>query len=169
MSGEERREKIIDIIKNSEKPVSGSALSRTLGVSRQVVVQDIALIRARNIEINSTYQGYVIEEPKGNCSRVFHVCHNDEDTEKELNLIIDAGGKVLDVFVIHSVYGRIEAPINVYSRNDVSGFMQKMRSGEASPLKNVTGGDHYHTVLGYSEQVLDQVEQSLNQHGFLMK
>jgi len=168
MSGDERREKIIELIRNSNKPVSGSAIAKTLGVSRQVIVQDIALIRAQNIDINSTYQGYVIEEPKGNCSRVFHVRHNDEDTEKELNLIIDAGGKVLDVFIIHPVYGRIEAPINVYSRNDVSGFMQKMRNGEASPLKNVTGGEHYHTVLGYSEQVLNLVEQALEDNDFLI-
>lgn len=54
MNGEQRREKIIDILNSSSKPVSGVALASMLNVSRQVIVQDIALIRASDNEISST-------------------------------------------------------------------------------------------------------------------
>ena len=59
MNGEERRNQIVDILKHSSSPVPGTQLAQILDVSRQVIVQDIALIRAKNIDVFSTNRGYV--------------------------------------------------------------------------------------------------------------
>ena len=103
MSGEQRREQIIEIIKNSASPVSGTALAKMVNVSRQVVVQDIALIRANGVDVISTNRGYIIGD-SGKVSRVFKVHHTEAQVEEELNLFVDFGGIVKDVFVYHKVY-----------------------------------------------------------------
>ena len=100
MSGKERREEIIKILNSSEMPVAGTELAKELGVSRQVIVQDMALIRANGVDVMATNRGYVIQEAK-EASRVFKVIHTDEQVEEELTLFVDLGGKVEDVFVYH--------------------------------------------------------------------
>lgn len=168
MSGNERREKIIELIKNSNSPVSGTALAKELEVSRQVIVQDIALIRANGINIFSTNRGYVIQESK-EVSRVFKVVHTDEEVEEELNLFVDMGGYVKDVFVYHKVYNTIKADMNLKSRVDVKRYLNEIASGKSSLLKNVTSGYHYHTIIADSEEILDQIQMELQKKGFLAK
>ena len=93
MSGKERREQILNILKDSGKPVPGVELARLLQVSRQVIVQDMALLRANGIEILSTNRGYVaVRESSFSC--VFKVIHTEEQVEEELNLYVDFGGTV---------------------------------------------------------------------------
>lgn len=167
MTGEERRKEIVKYIKEMDTPVSGTKLAKLFEVSRQVIVQDVALIRAKNIDIVSTYRGYVINESE-NTQAVFYVRHLDDQIEDELNTIIDAGGKVLDVSIDHPVYGKLSAPIEVYSRADIKVFMEKMKNGSATPLKNMTDGHHYHTVLAYSEKILDDVKAALERKGYLI-
>lgn len=167
MNGEERRQAILTFIQESSAPVSGAKLASHLKVSRQVIVQDIALLRAADYDIISTSRGYLVNSHIP-ARRIFKVSHSDEQTEKELNAIIDAGGKVIDVFVSHSVYGELHAPLAIYSRRDVAKFIERMQSGEAQSLKNITGNEHFHTVEAYSEEILDEVEYALSQHGFLL-
>ncbi|MGN1182043.1 MAG: HTH domain-containing protein, partial [Faecalibacillus sp.] len=112
MTGDKRRDTIINLLKNSDKPVSGTYLAKTLQVSRQVIVQDIALLRAKNIDIQSTHRGYVIHE-KNECVRIFKVKHEDDEVEKELNLIVDLGGYIEDVFVYHKVYNIVKADLKI--------------------------------------------------------
>ena len=145
MSGQERREEIIKIIKNSGRPVAGTDLANKLGVSRQVIVQDMALIRANGIEVMATNRGYVIQESK-DVSRVFKVIHSNEQVEDELNLFVDLGGKVEDVFVYHKVYGVIKATLNIKSRRDVKSYMEGISSGKSTNLLNLTSNYHYHTI-----------------------
>lgn len=168
MSGEERRKIVLQTIAKSETPVSGQELAKQLEVSRQVIVQDIALLRANGIEIISTNRGYISKETRV-ASRVFKVKHTDEQVEDELSLIVDFGGKVEDVFVYHKVYGVVRASMNVKSRKDVSEYMQKIASGKSSLLKNVTSGYHYHTVFADTEEILDIIQQELAKKGFLAK
>lgn len=118
MSGKERREQILNILKDSGKPVPGVELARLLQVSRQVIVQDMALLRANGVEILSTNRGYVAVR-EHSFSRVFKVIHTEEQVEEELNLYVDFGGTVEDVFVYHKVYGVIRAEMNIKSRMDV--------------------------------------------------
>lgn len=168
MTAQERRKKIVDILTKSTDPVPGTALANELHVSRQVIVQDIALLRANKTDILSTSQGYLIQQNKL-VSRVFKMIHTDEQVEEELSLIVDYGGIVQDVFVYHKAYGVVKADMNIHSRLDVYNFMENIRSGKSSLLKNVTSGYHYHTVFAQSEQILDLIQQKLTERGFLAK
>ena len=168
MGGQERREQILKILKNRKEPVAGTELAKRLQVSRQVIVQDMALIRANGAEILSTNRGYMIREEKA-ASRVFKVIHTDEQVEEELNLFVDHGGKVEDVFVFHKVYGVIKAGMNIKSRKDVRKYMEEISGGKSTQLKNLTSGYHYHTITAEDEQTLDQIQEELHQRGFLAK
>lgn len=168
MEGDLRRKKIIELLSSADKPISGDKLASALGVSRQVVVQDMALLRANGVNIYSTNRGYLIEKSNDEmCARVFKVAHLDEQTDDEMNTIVDLGGNIIDVFVYHRVYGVIRGDLNVKSRLDVRNYMEKIRSGKSSLLKNVTSGYHYHTVMAESEQVLDMIHKELLDKGYL--
>ena len=168
MSGQERREEIIKIIKSSSKPVAGTELAKVLGGSRQVIVQDMALIRANGVEITSTNRGYIIQKEK-EVSRVFKVIHTNEQVEEELTLFVDLGGRVEDVFVYHKVYGVIKANLNIKSRRDVKKYMEDINSGKSTNLLNLTSNYHYHTITAEDEQTLDLIQDELNKKGFLAK
>lgn len=166
MNGEKRREKLLFILQNAKKPVSGTALAEQLAVSRQVVVQDIALLRAQKKEILSTCKGYIMPNDAP-CQRIFKVNHTDEQMEEELNLYVDFGAKVEDEFVYHKIYNVIRVEMGIKSRRDVHAYMEKLKSGISKPLKDVTSGYHYHTVTAESEEVLDQIQEELQKRGFL--
>ncbi len=168
MTGSERRNAIIARIRESGAPVPGKTLAADFDVSRQVIVQDIALIRAAGHDIISTNRGYMINEPRLE-SRVFKVRHTDEQLEEELNSIVDLGGQVLDVMVNHRVYGRMRADLNITSRRRAAEFLEDIRNGKSSPLKNITSGYHYHTVQADSEETLDLIENMLREKGFLVE
>lgn len=169
MEGYERREKIGELLKNSREPVSGSALAELLGVSRQVVVQDIALLRTADKNIISTNKGYMYFAPgTGKCTRVFCVRHEDGRIEEELNIIVDNGGRALDVMVEHDVYGTITADLRISTRRDVTDFMRKINGNRSKPLSTVTGGVHYHTVEADTMEQLDCIEKELLEKGYLI-
>ena len=168
MHGSERREQIIRQIQESKAPVSGTKLASLYSVSRQVIVQDIALIRAAGYEIISTNRGYILNQPKTVC-RIFKVQHTDEQLEEELNTIVDLGGCVANVMIHHRVYGKMEAELALSSRRKVGAFMEDIRSGKSSPLKNITSNYHYHKVSADSEETLDLIEQELREKGFLVE
>jgi transcriptional regulator of NAD metabolism len=168
LSGQERREQIIKILKASTKPIAGTDLAKQLDVSRQIVVQDMALIRANGMDVVATNRGYVLHVDKS-VSRVFKVIHTDEQVEEELNLFVDYGGKVEDVFVYHKVYGVIKASLNIRSRRDVRKYMEGITSGKSTNLLNLTSNYHYHTITAEDEQTLDYIQEELQHKGFLAK
>lgn len=168
MSGKERRDKIIQMLSNSKEPLSGKELAKIFDVSRQVIVQDIALLRAQDCEITSTNQGYILMKEE-KISRVFKVVHNDSEVEEELNIIVDYGGKVDDVFVYHKVYGTVRADLNIASRNDIKEFLESLKTGSSTLLKNITSDYHYHTVSAPSEKLLNLIQERLQERGFLAK
>lgn len=168
MNGAERRESIISLLKDTDKPVSGTNMAEKFGVSRQVIVQDIALLRAANYDILPTRMGYVLNGT-GNYKRVFKVRHSDNKIEEELNLIVDNGGKIDDVFVYHKIYGVIKAVMNIKSRRDVLKYMQDIKSGVSTPLKQITDDYHYHTVTADSGEILDTIERELDEKGYLVE
>ncbi len=164
MIGEERRKTIAKLL--GKTPLSASKLAEHCGVSRQVIVQDIALMRAEGAKIIATNRGYIAAD-KVVETRVFKACHTDEETREELYLIVDAGGCVEDVFVWHKVYGKISARMQIDSRRKADAFLQKIASGVSTPLKNITGNYHYHTVTAPSEEILDDIARLLKERGFL--
>lgn len=168
MTGDERREKIIEILSKSDLPISGTELGKMFNVSRQAMVQDIALIRSQNHEVIATHQGYTLNQPRG-ARRVFLVRHPRSKLQDELNTIVDFGGKVINVMVEHDVYGTIEGHLNITSRLEVTQFLDHLNKSGAKPLNTVTDGAHYHMVEADSEDILDLIERSLDEQGFLIK
>ena len=168
MKAAERREQLKKILTESSVPVSGSALAKILSVSRQVIVTDIALLRAEGEDILSTSQGYVLSREQM-CKRIFKVHHTREDCEAELNIFVDCGAIVKDVFVSHRAYGVLRGELDIRSRLDVQDFLESIRSGKSTLLSSTTEGYHYHTILAPSEKVLDMIEDQLWQKGFLAR
>lgn len=166
MTGVQRRKKILEMLGQSSTPLSGGALGRAVGVSRQVVVQDIALLRTEGHPVLATARGYVLEVPH-QTERLFKMCHTTEQTREELNTIVDLGGEVLDVMVNHRIYGKVSAPLNIRSRRDVEAFVENIRTGRSTPLLNVTSGYHFHHVAADQEEILDEIEAALREKGFL--
>lgn len=167
MTGTERRNQIVERIKKNDVAVSGTMLAKEFEVSRQVIVQDIALIRAAGYDIISTHRGYLLNEPIS-ANRVFKVQHTDEQTEEELYSIVDLGGTVANVMVNHKVYGQMEAELNINSRKKAKDFIDDIKRGKSSPLKNITSNYHYHKVVADSEETLDMIEETLQEKGFLV-
>ncbi|MBQ8857761.1 MAG: transcription repressor NadR [Lachnospiraceae bacterium] len=166
LNGLQRRKKIVTMLKQSTVPLSGAALGRETGVSRQVVVQDIALLRTEGYEIVATPRGYALNTPK-HVIRVFKTFHTTEQTEEELTTIVDLGGCVVDVMVNHRAYGKMSAPLNIRNRRDVQIFMNQLNTGKSIPLLNVTSGYHFHTVTAERDEILDEIKEALEVKGML--
>ncbi len=167
MKAEQRRKELIARLMAASKPLCGAELSRQLGVSRQIIVQDIAVLREEGYEILSTHQGYLVKQTPL-FERVFKLKHSGQQTEDELTCIVSLGGMVMDVFVWHRVYGKITANLNIFSLGDVERFVESIRSGQSSELMHVTGGYHYHTVRADSEEALDRIRQALTEKNYIV-
>lgn len=165
MDGQARRQKLISIIRDSDKPVSGAALASQLDVSRQVVVTDIALIRANGVEIMSTNRGYVITA-ENKCKRIIKSRHTEEQILDELFTIVDNGGCAENIIINHRFYNRLEAPLGVSSRRDAKEFMEAIETGKSKSLSSATSGYHYHIISADSEETLDIIEQELKEKGY---
>lgn len=165
-TGAKRRKDIIQMMQGSQTPLSGTALGKMTGVSRQVVVQDIALLRTEGYPIMSTARGYLLDRPT-NVTRLVKVCHTSEQLEEELTTVVDLGGCVADVIVNHRAYGKISAPLHIKSRRDVQSFLEQIRTGKSTPLLNITAGYHFHHISAEREEILDEIEAQLKAKGFL--
>ena len=170
IQGENRRMQILQLLKDTPAPLSGTALARTFGVSRQVIVQDIALMRAEQTAILSTNKGYLLgadavraSQPK----RVFFVRHTTAQVMEEFMAVIDLGGRILDVSVEHDLYGPIRADLLIENAQDAADFVERLQHCRDNPLKVLTDDCHFHTVAAPSEKLLDLIEQELRSRGFL--
>ena len=162
----ERRKAIVNLLSASKTPISGGELSKQFNVSRQIIVQDITVLKGLGYEIFSTHHGYVLQKSPL-VERVFKLKHTTEQTEDELNSIVDLGGTVVDVFVWHKVYGKISATLNIFSRLHVKQILEGVRTGKSTELMNITGGYHYHTVRADSEEILDKIGETLQQKNYI--
>ncbi len=167
MKAIERRKEIVTLLLASKEAISGSILAEKCGVSRQIIVSDITILKGSGFEILSTHNGYMIQKSPL-ATRVFKVKHTREETEDELLSIVDLGGTIVDVFVWHKVYGKIIVPLNIFSRLGVSQFIEGVRSGKSSELMNITGGYHYHTIRAESEEILDSIEKMLKSKNYYL-
>ena len=160
MKVDKRRKAIVNLLSASKTPISGGELSKQFNVSRQIIVQDITVLKGLGYEIFSTHHGYLLQKSPL-VERVFKLKHTTEQTEDELTTIVDLGGTVVDVFVWHKVYGRISATLNIFSRLQIKQFLEGVRTGKSTELMNITGGYHYHTVRAESESILDKIGETL--------
>lgn len=167
MTAEDRRKAILDTLKNSDRPCNASVLADTFGVSRQVVVTDVALLRAGGVSINATPRGYVLGREETGIIRRVACRHTSYDTDKELYLIVDNGCTVLDVVVEHPVYGELIGTLQLKSRYDVGQFIAK--SSQSQPLSALTEGVHLHTISCPDEETYERVRDALKAAGFLLE
>lgn len=169
MDSNTRREHILETIQKSTKPISASSLAKLFHVSRQIIVGDIALLRAGGNEIIATPRGYVmdIHSKSSGIIRTIAVVHHQDQLEDELYAIIDCGGIVEDVIVEHALYGQLCGKLHLTSRFDVDEFMKQIQSSNASPLSSLTNGLHLHTIQCKDEEVFNRITNTLKEKGLL--
>jgi hypothetical protein len=171
LDGAMRRKALVEYLDSKTSPTNGTELAKHFGVSRQIIVQDIALLRAENRNILSTNKGYVLFHPlekRSGCTAVLMVRHTLEQTLDEMRSIVDYGGSMLDISVDHDLYGQIRADLVINNLKDAEEFCEKMRQSTSRPLKDLTGDCHYHTIQAPSEKALEMIKQELAAKGILM-
>lgn len=151
-------------------PAQGGELARRFRVSRQCVVQDIAILRASGNQILATPQGYRLPEQASRAFRAILACrHEPERTEEELQILVDHGVKILDVLVEHPVYGELRGSLMIESRADLQDFLANIRTTKAALLSSLTHGVHLHTVEASREPMISRAKAKLHARGFLLK
>lgn len=155
---------------NSHTPISASALAKELDVSRQVIVGDVALLRASGHDIIATARGYVIPEFRGLNQYVGKIpCrHNTQDTAQELYTIVDLGATIVNVIVEHELYGEMTGQLNIKTREDVAAFVKRVAAAEVKLLSELSGGIHLHTIACRDKPHFEQVYRALGDAGFLV-
>ena len=171
--GKERRNLLLELLSNADKPITGGELANKTNVSRQVIVQDISLLKAKNHPIIATSQGYLFlsnQHDKGNLvERIIACKHAPLQTKEELSILVDYGVFVKDVIVEHQVYGDLTASIMVGNRNDVNEFITKIENNQAAYLSQLTDGLHLHTLQADTVEKLDRACEELERKGFLVR
>ena len=169
MDAQERRRGVAKCLEQARGPVSATALAKQFSVSRQIIVGDVALLRAGGMDISATPRGYVLPAPTSGKGYTIACRHTAAEMERELNAIVDQGCTVVDVIVEHPVYGQITAPLQLSSRYEVSQFVQLIAEQAATPLSALTDGIHLHTVLCPDENAFARVKEALKQMGLLVE
>ena len=169
MQAEERRRAILDSLRNTDTPVSAAALARRFSVSRQIIVGDIALLRAAGADISATPRGYVILPAATGLIRRVAVQHGPDGMEAELNAMVDQGCTVLDVTVEHPVYGQLTGPLQLSNRHEVAEFLRRCSQSDARPLSDLTEGIHLHTLSCPDEGAFQRVRAALAELGVLLQ
>ena len=164
MNNEQRRKGILKKLKASNEAISANVFAEMFSVTRQIIVADIALLRASGYPIRAEHRGYVLEKvEKNDIVKRIVVKHGMEEVKNELYIIVDNGAKVVDVIVEHSVYGKLSAELNLSSRYDVDKFLQKVKEAEASSLSDLTEGLHIHTISLKDEESFGRIVEQLNE------
>lgn len=170
MKSEERRQEMKKMLKESAEPLSGKKLADFFGVTRQVIVKDMGIIKAEGMKIIPTARGYLLEKNADQlCKREVLVCHSKEEIEEELQIIVDAGGNILGTHVDHPIYGTVGESLNIKSRKDISAFLNKTKETGCMPLLELTKGVHTHLIAAEDENTLDEICFALKKAGYLIQ
>ena len=169
MNAKVRRSAILARLKHENGPVSATALAKEHGVSRQIIVGDIAILRAGGEPISAMPRGYLLDRENAGELHTVAVRHTTQEMERELQICVDNGCTVLDVVVEHPVYGQLVGQLQLSSRYDVEQFLNRSRSGAARPLSDLTGGIHLHRLLCPDEAAYRRVCRQLDEAGILLK
>ncbi|HXX21005.1 MAG TPA: transcription repressor NadR [Candidatus Acidoferrum sp.] len=169
-TGDERRQEIVAWMRSHGGPIRGGELAKHFGVSRQCLVQDVAILRAAGEEIMATPQGYQLPKVDTHAHRAVLACrHAPERTEEELQVLVDHGVRILDVIVEHPLYGELRGSLMLESRSDVQDFLDQVRSSRATLLSALTDGVHLHTVEASRREAISRAKAELRKRGILLK
>ncbi|HAE61670.1 MAG TPA: transcription repressor NadR [Eubacteriaceae bacterium] len=170
MNSLKRKEEILKLLKKSDVPISGTDIAEKFGVSRQIIVQDIALIRAEGNQIIATSKGYMYPKFQKNAiHKTVAVKHGSGMMAEELYIMIDYGAKILDITVEHPVYGEIKANLMLSTKEDIDLFVEEFNKSKAEPLSVVTNGVHLHTIEVPSNKIYELIKTALKDKGFLLE
>ena len=167
MDAQQRRQMIASRLAESSQPLSAGSLAQELSVSRQIIVGDVALLRAGGLDITATPRGYLLPRGAAGVTCTLACRHTALQMEEELNAIVDQGCTVLDVVVEHPIYGQLTGPLHLSSRYDVAQFLTRCAQSAAAPLSQLTEGVHLHTVLCPDRQAAVRVREALERLGLL--
>lgn len=165
MKVNERRIEIIKILQEAKEPISGKDLADRFGLSRQVIVKDIGILKAEGVEIISTNRGYKIKE-KESCEMIVKVSHDKKAIADELNILVDRNITIKDVFIFHKAYGTIRKNLDISSRNGVRIFLQNLKNNE--PLLELTSNVHYHTLVAKDPHDMERAIEILRERKYLL-
>lgn len=168
MNSKERREKLIINLKTSNYPIKGIKLAKLYGVTRQVIVKDIAILRAKGENIIATPDGYSLIEKNNRYRDVIVTKHSNEDLKREMEIIVKYGGIIEDVIISHSVYGEITGSIMVKNLNDLNKFLERYNANDTIPLSMLTNGIHMHTISSIDKESMELIKKELKDEGFLV-
>jgi transcriptional regulator of NAD metabolism len=170
MNAAQRRESILEKLSAAKAPVSASALAGQLGVSRQIVVGDVALLRAGGAQIDATPRGYQLHPAEKGFTGILACVHSTEDEMRtELYTVVDQGGVVVDVTVENSLYGELCGNLNIASRYDVDNFIRQAKDTPECLLSRMTGGVHLHTLHCPDAGTFQRIKKALDEKGILYR
>ena len=169
MDAQARRQAIAKRLEETAGPISAAFLAREFSVSRQIIVGDVALLRAGGMEIAATPRGYVLPQDSPGVVRTLACRHRGDQMAAELNAIVDQGCTVLDVIVDHPIYGQLTGPLSLSNRYDVSQFIDRCQTLSAAPLSLLTEGIHLHTILCPDQDAFLRVRDRLQELGVLLE
>lgn len=169
--GEERRQSLLDLLTTSPKPVPGTELGQRLRATRQTVVQDIAILRARGEPIIATSRGYLLASSlaPNRYRAILAVRHRPEQTEDELSALLDLGLRIVDVRVDHPVYGEMRGMLMLDSKEDLRDWLRVMKEKQAHLLSELTEGIHLHSVESPRADLIEKARQILRERGYLFE
>lgn len=171
MTSQERRDNIKKLLKETNEPISATSLAKTFSVSRQLIVGDVALMRAAGLKITATPRGYVLNSHEEADEQNYTIAckHNNEKMGDELYIIVDNGGEILDVTVEHPIYGQIVGELQIASRYDVELFLEKLEEHKAQPLNKLTDGIHLHRIKCKDEETYNRIINELKKENILLE
>ncbi|MCB8544225.1 transcription repressor NadR [Enterococcus faecalis] len=169
MDGEIRRREIVKRLRETEKPISATRFAKAFDVSRQIIVGDVALLRATGVEIVATARGYMLEQPLEGIERKIACQHTPEQTREELSVIVAKGGEVVDVSIAHPLYGELIGSLRIQSEKDIDKFMDKYQKEHATLLSVLTGGVHLHTIRCADEETFREIKEALRKKSILFE
>lgn len=163
-----RREMIKKNLIESNKPIKGIDLAKEFGVTRQIIVKDIAILRAKGSDILATPDGYIHNIATNRVSSLIAVLHSEEDTIEELEIVIRYGGIIEDVIIEHPLYGEIKGILKIKTLNDLEKFSKAFVDKSVKPLSVLTNGVHIHTISTETEEDMNSIKKELKEKGFLL-
>lgn len=168
MGSIERREEIIKLLIEKNKAIKGTELASLFNVTRQIIVKDIAILRAAGNNIIATPDGYIYNKSTNKIKAIIAVNHESNKTIDELEIVVKYGGIIEDVIIDHPLYGEIRGNLMIKNLNDLNKFENEFKRKNAKPLSNLTNGVHLHTIAADSEDDIKAIKKELREKGFLL-
>ncbi len=170
MKSTERRQQVYLDLLNIKRSLKGQELAEKYKVTRQVIVKDIAILRAEGKEIVATPDGYIVQKnTRSKINKIIAISHNKSEIEQELKIVLKYGGTIKDVIVEHPVYGEIKANLMIKSLYDLENFIRKIEEYNAQPLSSLTGGIHLHTIEADNKEAIQKIVEDMDKRGYLIK